>query len=370
MSKQAVGPMAGPFGEDRATNRRNIVTKRYHLLIAALLALLAIALAGASLFRIEATGVAEPRHGEALPSPLGQLEEEPLLPLPAVPDLPPERVALGEALFFDPILSGDNTVSCASCHKLAAGGADDRSFSLGVGGARGIINAPTVFNAALNFAQFWDGRADSLESQIDGPVTNPIEMNADWPGVLQRLQAQADYARRFGEAYPDGVTADNVRDALASFERTLLTPDAPLDRYLLGDRDALNADQKEGYRRFKQLGCASCHQGANVGGNLFQRFGVMVDYFAERGTASEQTNLGRFNVTGDADDLHVFKVPSLRNVAQTAPYFHDGSVDSLEEAVTIMGRVQLGQRLSDEDVRYIVAFLGTLSGHYRRGRLQ
>jgi len=346
------------------------VTKRYPLLIAAPLALLAIALASTGLLGVDGADARHHRHEQPLSRPVGLLEAEPLLPLPAVPDLPPERVALGEALFFDPILSGDNTVSCVSCHKLAAGGADDRAFSTGVNGAQGIVNAPTVFNASLNFAQFWDGRADSLEHQIDGPVTNPIEMDADWPGVLERLQAQPDYASRFEKAYPDGITADNVRDALASFERTLLTPDAPLDRYLLGDRDALNADQREGYQRFKQLGCASCHQGANVGGNLFQRFGVMVDYFAERGTASDKANLGRFNVTGDADDLHVFKVPGLRNVARTAPYFHDGSIDTLEEAVSIMGRVQLGQQLSDEDVRYIVAFLGSLSGTYRRGRLQ
>jgi len=342
--------------------------RQYHLLIAGLLALLALTLAALTWQR--GMDVAPPPALPDAPSQSPRSDAEPLLPLPGVPDLPADRVALGKDLFSDPILSRDGTVACANCHVLAHGGTDNRRVSSGVGGALGTMNAPTVFNAALNFTQFWDGRAASLEAQVSGPLQNPVEMATTWPEALARLGAHAGYAARFKSAYPDGLTADNVRNALASFERTLLTPGAPLDRYLGGDRKAMTDEELEGYRRFKQYGCASCHQGANVGGNLFQRFGVMEDYFADTGSADMKTNLGRFNVTGHPDDRHVFKVPSLRNVALTAPYFHDGSVDSLDEAVSIMGRVQLGQKLSDEDVRLIVGFLHALTGRYQGQALE
>jgi len=342
--------------------------RQYHLLIAGFLALLALTFAALTWQR--GRDVAPPPALPDTPSQSPRSDAEPLLPLPSIPDLPADRVALGKDLFSDPIMSRDGTVACANCHVLANGGTDNRRVSSGVGGALGTMNAPSVFNAALNFVQFWDGRAASLEAQISGPVQNPVEMATTWPEVLARLGANAGYAARFKSAYPDGLTADNVRNALASFERTLITPDAPLDRYLKGDRAALTEAQAEGYRRFKQYGCASCHQGANVGGNLFQRFGVMEDYFADTGGENLKTNLGRFNVTGRPDDRHVFKVPSLRNVALTAPYFHDGSVETLAEAVSIMGRVQLGQRLSDEDVQLIVGFLHTLTGTYQGQALE
>lgn len=284
----------------------------------------------------------------------------PLLPLPPVPNLRADKVALGRSLFVDLRLSRDDSIACVSCHDLATAGHDKRRFSVGVGGAVGTVNAPSVFNAALNFVQFWDGRAGSLEEQAAGPVHNPAEMASAWPQVVAKLSADAALVERFEQVYGHGPTAAAIVDAIATFERTLLTVDAPLDRYLLGDTEAIDIRAKEGFRLFKEIGCASCHQGANVGGNMFQRFGVMAE--PVRARADEVADLGRFNVTGRAEDRHVFKVPSLRNVAQTAPYFHDGSAATLEEAVAIMGRSQLGRDLSVREIDSLVAFLDTLSG--------
>lgn len=287
-----------------------------------------------------------------------------LAALPPVPRLPPDKVALGRALFKDVRLSRDNSISCASCHDLTSFGHDRRRVSLGVGGAEGSVNAPTVFNSSLNFAQFWDGRAHSLEEQAAGPVHNPVEMATDWATVIGKLQGDVAFRDEFQRVYPDGITVANLADAIATFERTLLTENAPFDRYLRGDQQAINDRAKLGFRRFRDLGCASCHQGVNVGGNMFQNFGIMGDYFADRTRQrpAVAADLGRFNVTGQEVDRHVFKVPSLRNVAETAPYFHDGSVASLDEAVAIMGRYQLGRQLSHDEVDSLVVFLKTLSG--------
>jgi cytochrome c peroxidase len=289
---------------------------------------------------------------------------EALVPLPPPPAVPGDKVMLGRALFLDVRLSRDNTLSCASCHDLSGAGNDGRPVSIGIGGAAGGVNAPTVFNASLNFAQFWDGRAASLEEQAAGPVHNPVEMASSWPEVIAKLQADAGFRREFRRVYPDGITAKNLVDAIATFERTLLTGNSPFDRYLRGDTRAIDERARAGYRNFRELGCVSCHQGVNIGGNMFQRFGIMADYFADRAQSRPvgTPDLGRFNVTGRDEDRHVFKVPSLRNVAQTAPYFHDGSVAVLEEAVAIMGRYQLGRELSREEVASLVAFLQTLSG--------
>jgi len=287
-----------------------------------------------------------------------------VLPLPPVPDLPTDKVALGKSLFRDPRLSHDNTISCASCHDLSTAGHDKRRFSVGVGGLLGGVNAPSVFNAALNFVQFWDGRAASLEEQAAGPVHNPREMASNWPEVLVKLNADDALVRRFELIYRQRPSAENIVDAIATFERTLLTVNSPFDRYLRGDQQAIDADAKAGFRLFKDVGCASCHQGANFGGNMFQRFGVMIDYSRGRpdGKPLAEADLGRFNVTHREEDRYVFKVPGLRNVALTAPYFHDGSVARLEDAVAVMGRSQLGRELSAEEIRRLVAFLDTLSG--------
>jgi cytochrome c peroxidase len=282
--------------------------------------------------------------------------------LPRSITVSPEKAKLGERLFNDPILSSDNTISCASCHILQLGGTDRQRTSFGVGGKRGAVNAPTVFNTAFNFAHFWDGRAATLEEQAAGPITNPVEMNMAWPEVLAKLQADPEYRADFAKVYPEGITEASVANALASYERTLITPDSPFDRYLRGEHNAIDENARRGYALFKSYGCASCHQGVNVGGNMFQRFGVMGDYFADRGNLTK-ADLGRYNVTGNPDDRYVFRVPSLRNVAITPPYFHDGSTEQLEEAVAIMARYQLGRELSEEDNRLIVAFLKTLTGN-------
>ncbi len=287
-----------------------------------------------------------------------------LAALPSVPRLPADKVALGRALFKDVRLSRDDSIACASCHDLASYGHDRRRVSVGVGGAEGSVNAPTVFNASLNFVQFWDGRAGSLEEQAAGPVHNPLEMASDWATVIGKLQADAAFRDEVRRAYPDGITAANLADAIATFERTLLTENSPFDRYLRGDQLAIDDRARLGLRRFRDLGCASCHQGVNVGGNMFQRFGIMEDYLTSvaRRRPPTQAVLGRVNVTGLEVDRQVFKVPSLRNVAETAPYFHDGSAATLEEAIAIMGRYQLGRSLSHEEIDSLAAFLKSLTG--------
>lgn len=291
-----------------------------------------------------------------------------LLPIPDAPPQPAAKVALGQRLFLEPRLSHDNTIACVTCHDLSHGGVDHRVVSVGIGGQTGSVNAPTVFNASLNFVQFWDGRADSLEAQAAGPVHNPIEMASNWPEVITKLGADAGYRAAFGALYPQGITAASVVDALASFERSLLTPDSRFDQFLKGEASALSALEKAGYRRFVDYGCASCHQGAALGGNMFQRFGVMADYFKQRKTSL--ADLGRFNVTAREEDRNVFKVPSLRNVAVTGPYFHDGSARSMEQAIVVMGRYQLGRELTDTEVKSIAAFLGTLTGKWQGQVLQ
>jgi cytochrome c peroxidase len=289
------------------------------------------------------------------------VSREPLLPLPDVPKLDPARVALGRRLFHDPQLSGDGTVSCSSCHDLANGGDDGRPRPLGAGGKTGLVNAPTVYNAALNFVQFWDGRAATLEEQVNGPLSNPLEMASSWAYALAKLKADASYVTAFQASYPDGITQENVRRSIAEFERTLITRGSAFDRFLEGDPNALDAQAREGYETFKSVGCIACHQGSNVGGNMFQRFGVLGDYFKDRGNVVE-ADYGRFNVTRNEADRFVFRVPSLRNVEHTAPYFHDGSAATLQEAVQVMAKYQLGRKLADQQVAAILAFLKALSG--------
>jgi cytochrome c peroxidase len=291
---------------------------------------------------------------------------EPIQPLPLDIKVDVKKAALGENLFNDKRLSRDNSVSCASCHQLDKGGADGRRYSTGVGGTVGRINAPTVFNATYNFRQFWDGRAASLTEQAGGPIQNPIEMGSNWPDVLGKLKADAKFTQAFNAVYPDGLRPENIQDAIAQYEQTLTTPNSRFDRYLRGDAKAITADELQGYQNFKKYGCVACHQGVNVGGNMFQVFGVMGDYFAKRGHETD-SDLGRFNVTKNPSDKHVFKVPSLRNVALTAPYFHDGSAATLDDAVDVMFKYQLGRTVPEQDKKQIVLFLQTLTGEYRGG---
>jgi cytochrome c peroxidase len=290
---------------------------------------------------------------------------EPIRPLPVSTQQDPARADLGRQLFVDVRLSANGRVSCSSCHDLAKGGADGRVHSIGFSGKPTGVNAPTVLNAAFNFKQFWNGRVDSLEAQIDAVVQNPIEMGSTWGDVVAKVARDANYQKTFAGSYKDGVTKANIQNALATYERTLITPNSRFDRYLRGDHDAILEEEKAGYLKFKQYGCIACHQGVNVGGNMFQKFGVMGDYFAQRGNLTE-ADMGRYLVTGEEGDKRVFKVPSLRNVALTAPYFHDGSAKTLDDAVDVMFRYQLGRVASKEDKTAIIKFLNTLTGVLRQ----
>jgi cytochrome c peroxidase len=287
--------------------------------------------------------------------------DEPIKPLPTTTKQDAGRAQIGRQLFHDTRLSANGRVSCASCHSPEHGGADAREHSLGLTGQPTAVNAPTVFNAALNFRQFWNGRAETLEQQVDMVIQNPVEMGSKWEDVVAKVSQDATYHRAFALSYPEGVTRVTIQNAIATYERTLMTPNSRFDRYLRGEVNALSAEEKAGYLKFKQYGCIACHQGVNVGGNMFQKFGVMGDYFAARGRLTD-ADLGRYLVTGEEDDKHVFKVPSLRNVALTAPYFHDGSAKTLDAAVDVMFRYQLGRVASPDDKAAIIEFLGTLTG--------
>lgn len=292
-----------------------------------------------------------------------------ITPLPQAVALDVRKVELGRRMFHDPGLSANGTVACASCHALATGGVDRLPRSRGIGGQEGSINAPTVFNSGFNFRQFWDGRAESLEDQVNGPLQNPLEMGGSWQQVMATLSGDPQYRAEFSAIYQDGIQPHNIRDAIATFERSLVTPNSRFDRFLRGDQAALNEDERAGYQLFSQIGCISCHQGINIGGNLYQKLGIMEDYFAVRGNITK-ADMGLFNVTHREADRHYFKVPSLRNVALTSPYLHDGSALTLEEAVKIMARYQLGKELGAGDVARISAFLRTLTGEYQGKALE
>ena len=294
--------------------------------------------------------------------------EEPLSPLPQNLKFDAGKVALGERLFEAP-LAKDHSLSCASCHNLAKAGVDarpdSRMFSTATGGMKNPLNTPTVFNSGFNFRQQWSGGGESLEDQVDKVVTGRFDFDSSWPQLLDKLSHDAGLAAQFKQVYPGrGVTKETVQDALAVFLRSLITP-SRFDRYLRGDASAISGDERRGYERFKAYGCVGCHQGVNVGGNMLQRFGAMNDYFADRAKAGvpiTEADRGRFNVTKKPEDMYVFKVPSLRNVALTAPYFHNGSAATLEEAVDVMFRYQLGRAAPAEDKTLIVKFLKSLNG--------
>jgi cytochrome c peroxidase len=304
-----------------------------------------------------ATPLATPTAAGPTPAPAGAPAIEPL-PTPAVAM---NKVLLGRRLFHDTRLSGDGTLSCASCHSLDTGGAEHRATSQGINGQIGPINAPTVLNSGLNFVQFWDGRAESLQAQAAGPVANPGEMGANWETVVATLGANENDRAEFTAIYADGVTQANITDAIAEYERSLVTP-SRFDAFLHGDQSALTADEQRGWATFQEVGCTACHRGPNAGGGMYQRMGLVRNYFELRGTPLTEADNGRFNVTHDEADRHRFKVPSLRNIELTAPYFHDGSQSELAGAVRIMGQVQLNRDLTDAQVSDIVAFLRSLTG--------
>ncbi len=283
-------------------------------------------------------------------------------PIPLRIETDQRKAALGRLLFHDPRLSGDDRVSCATCHDLKLAGQDGRPVARGIQGRLGTVNSPTVLNSGFNFRQFWDGRAATLEEQAEGPVHNPLEMDTTWKDVTAKLGADPALRAAFAAIWQDGIKPAHIQEAIAEFERSLITPDAPFDRFLRGDAQAISAQAKEGWREFRELGCIACHQGVNLGGNMYSDLGVMGDWFADQKRPLTKSDLGRFNVTGRAADRHVFKVPGLRNVARTAPYFHDGSVPTLEGAIQSMARYQLGIDLSRTQERNLAAFLASLDG--------
>ena len=282
----------------------------------------------------------------------------------------PEKNALGKMLFYDKRLSKNETQSCNTCHNLNTFGVDNLPTSPGDNGGFGDRNSPTVLNAALHFAQFWDGRMKDVEEQAGGPIMNPVEMAIPSKQFLEkRLQGIEEYQKMFAAAFPNEeqpITYLNIQKAIATFERTLLTP-SKWDKYLAGDQNQLNTEEKEGLKLFLDNNCTMCHIGENLGGNMFQKFGLVHNYW--EATNSKSIDEGKKKVTGNDADQYIFKVPSLRNIAKTGPYFHDGSVATLDEAVKVMAKVQLDKDLSKEEVKSIVAFLNALTGEIPKNAL-
>lgn len=286
-------------------------------------------------------------------------------PIPEAPQTDPKKVALGKLLYNDKRLSGDDTISCASCHDLTKGGTDQARVSTGIRGQQGPINAPTTFNALWQVKQFWDGRAATLQEQAGGPPLNPVEMGATWKGIIAKLEADEALAAQFKDVYPAGFSEETITDAIAEFERTLVTPDAPLDRFLKGDAGALTAEQKEGWAVFQAQGCHTCHTGRLLGGGSFELMGRAADYFKARGGELAEVDAGRYAVTKKERDRHRFKVPTLRNVALTFPYFHDGQAKTLADATRAMAKFQNGRDLTETEVKAVVAFMNSLTGTYQ-----
>lgn len=341
----------------------------------AYLTLLALGLSGCEPEQAQETASATPTQAPAYGAPISntiaaadkalwdqaQASFRPLpaqIPAPASNPANAAKLALGRQLFHDPRLSIGGDMSCNSCHNLASYGVDNRPTSLGHNFKPGERNAPSIFNAGLNVVQFWDGRSPDLEAQALAPILDPNEMAMQsGEQVIARLRRIPEYRQAFAAAFPDGqdaVSYANLGRAIAAFERTLVTP-SPFDRFMRGDGQALSSEQKEGLKLFISHGCATCHSGTGVGGGMYQKFGIFKPY-------PHAKDLGRGQITKEAKDDFFFKVPSLRNVSRTEPYFHDGKVRKLNEAVKIMGETQLGKTLPEADIAKIVAFLGSLTG--------
>ncbi len=274
-----------------------------------------------------------------------------------------EKVELGKMLYFDNRLSKDNTQSCNTCHNLNTFGVDNKSFSEGNDGKLGGRNSPTTLNAAFHFVQFWDGREQNIEAQAGGPILNPVEMAMpSEKAVVQKLSKIKEYTETFAKTFPNdnpALTYENLKKAIGAFERKLVTP-SKFDTYIAGNDDALNNEEKEGLQAFINSGCIACHSGSLLGGTMYQKFGLFGDYWVL--TKSEKVDNGRFDVTKNEADKYVFKVPSLRNIEKTAPYFHDGSVQDLKESIIIMGKTALNKDITEEDANKMIVFLKTLTG--------
>lgn len=306
--------------------------------------------------------------GPAMASDLMERANSNFEPIPKHPpvidgnELTQAKVELGKMLFFEPRLSSSHLISCNTCHNVGLGGDDELPVSIGHGWQKGPRNSPTVFNAVFNAAQFWDGRAADLAEQAKGPVQAGVEMSSTPARVVETLNSMPEYIERFEDAFPtqdDPVSFDNMATAIEAYEATLITPDAPFDKYLRGNEDALNEKQKEGLALFMDRGCTACHSGVNLGGQDYYPFGLVS---RPGGEILPEGDKGRFAVTETASDEYVFRASPLRNIELTAPYFHSGAVWSLEEAVAVMGTAQLGTELADDEVQSIVAFLKSLTG--------
>lgn len=283
--------------------------------------------------------------------------QQKITPIPSDIEIDQALAKVGWMLFNDPNLSSNRSISCATCHHLQTNGAELIPVSIGVNGA-GMRNSLTVFNAAYNYRFFWDGRANTLESQIDGPVHNTAEMDSNWPLITDYVTTASLYRPLFSQLGLE-INEASIKSSLVEFMKALTTPNSPFDRYLQGDENAIGESAKQGWRTFQEEGCIGCHQGTNIGGGMVMRFG----YFGVSKTGQERSDdQGRFMFTGKAIDKHLFRVASLRNVAITAPYFHDGQTASLEEAIKIMGESQLGKTFEDETIAQIKSFLESLTG--------
>ena len=291
---------------------------------------------------------------------------EPVRPIDEYVAYDPAKAALGFDLYHDKRLSVDNTVACASCHDLATAGVDNHQYSHGVNDLLGGVNAPTVYNAVYNFVQFWDGRAATLAAQAAGPPLNPVEMaSPSFESIVEKLNADKVFVKAFKAVYPEGISEATITDAIEHFERTLITPDSRFDKWLRGDDAAITAEELEGYELFKKYDCATCHAGKNLGGLSYELMGLRKHYFEARGLEMTEEDNGRYKETKQERDRHRFKVPGLRNVEHTWPYYHDGTRETLEEAVRDMGTYQSGVELTEDETAKITAFLKTLTGEYQ-----
>ena len=291
---------------------------------------------------------------------------EPVRPIDEYVAYDPAKAALGFDLYHDKRLSVDNTVACASCHDLATAGVDNHQYSHGVNDLLGGVNAPTVYNAVYNFVQFWDGRAATLAAQAAGPPLNPVEMaSPSFESIVEKLNADKAFVKSFKAVYPEGISEATITDAIEHFERTLITPNSRFDKWLRGDDAAITAEEFEGYELFKKYDCATCHAGKNLGGLSYELMGLRKHYFEARGLEMTEEDNGRYKETKQERDRHRFKVPGLRNVEHTWPYYHDGTRETLEDAVRDMGTYQSGVELTDEETAKITAFLKTLTGEYQ-----
>lgn len=311
-------------------------------------------------------------RSEFYPNPLAapQFANEAIRPIPDTFPHDARKAQLGEELYHDTRLSADGTVSCATCHGIGTAGVDNKRYSEGIDGQLGGVNAPTVYNSCFNFVQFWDGRAATLAEQAGGPPLNPVEMGCkSFDEIVNRLAQDKHFTARFLEVYPEGLSQTTITDAIAEYEKTLVTPNSAFDRYLKGDTNAMTAEQVEGYALFKEYSCATCHAGVNMGGLSYELMGRRANYFEDRELTLKSGltdgDNGRWAQTKVERDRYRFKTPTLRNVALTYPYYHDGSVETLNQAISMMAKYQVGRDMPQEDVLKIEKFFDALTGEYQ-----